>query len=119
MVSMSLWIAQKNGGSRYYKYKGFHSLVLMAKYCFIFVGIGGYGREIDAFIFSQSEMGVAFDSGETEIPKTEVLDVHTLPYVIVSDASFFLKLWLMKSFQTYSSCFAVSLSQFRSPCFQK
>ena len=57
-----------------------------AKYCFTLVDIGGYGRDNDASIFSQSEMGVAFDSDKIEIPETEVVDGYTLPYVIVSDA---------------------------------
>ena len=92
----------KNGGSNYYNYKGFHTLVLMAiydaKYCFTLVNIGGYRRDNDASIFSQSEMGMAFDSGEMELPEAEVVDKHTLPYVIVSDAIFPLKPWLMKPF---------------------
>ena len=54
----------KNGGSNYFNYKGFNSMVLMAicdsKYCFTFVDIGGYGRNNDAAIFSQSELYKAF-----------------------------------------------------------
>ena len=100
----------KNEGSHYYNYKGLHTPVLMAKYCFILVDIGGCGRDTNAFIFSQSEMGVALDSGETEIPETEALDGYTLSYVIVLDASFFLKPWLVKPFQNYFRCFPVSFA---------
>lgn len=92
----------KNGGSNFFNYKGFHSLVLMAicdaNYCFTLVDIGGYGRDNDASIFSQSEIGMAFEDGDIEIPEAEVVDGKTLPYVIVSDAIFPLKTWLMKPF---------------------
>ena len=44
----------------YYNYKNFHSTVLMAmcdaKYKFIYVDIGHYGRDNDASIFGQSEV---------------------------------------------------------------
>ena len=92
----------KKGGSNFYNYKGFHSLVLMAmcdaNYCFSLVDIGGYGRDNDASIFAQSEMGVAFEQNEIDIPEAEVVDGYTLPYFIVSDAIFPLKTWLMKPF---------------------
>ena len=92
----------KNGGSMFYNYKGFHSLVLMAicdvNYCFSLVDIGGLGRDNDAAIFSQSDMGMAFEDGEFNIPAAEVVEGHTLPYVIVSDEIFLLKPWLMKPF---------------------
>ena len=66
-------------------------------YCFTLADIGGYGRDNDASIISQSEMGVAFESGETEITaETELVNGYTLHYVIVSEAIFPLKPWLMK-----------------------
>lgn len=86
----------------FYNYKGFHSLVLMAicdvNYCFTFVDSGGLGRDNDAAIFGQSEMGKAFEYGYFDIPQPEVVEGHILPYVIVSDEIFLLKPWLMKPF---------------------
>ena len=90
----------KNGGSCYYNYKGFHSLVLMAmcdaNYCFTLVDIGSYGGDNDASIFSQSEMGIAFENRTIDIPKPEAVNGSTLPYVVVSDEIFPLKQWLIK-----------------------
>ena len=68
MESMSPWIAQKNGGSNFFNYKGFHNLVLVAicdtNHCFTLVDISGYGRGNDASIFSQSEICMDFENGE-------------------------------------------------------
>ena len=92
----------KNKGSSCYNYKGFHSLVLMAicdsKYCFTLVDIGGYGRDNDAAIFGQSEIGIAFDNNEMNLPEPKNVDGYTLPYVLVSDEIFQLKPWLMKPY---------------------
>ena len=91
-----------NAGSMYYNYKGFHSLVLMAmcdaNYCFSLVDIGNFGRDNDAAIFNQSNMGMAFHEGEMNLPTAEVIDGFCLPFVIVSDEIFPLKEWLMKPY---------------------
>ena len=95
----------KKGGSNYFNYKGFkgfNSMVLMAicdsRYCFTFVDIGGYGRDNDASVFSQSDMYKAFMNNELSIPEPETKHGIDLPYVLVSDEIFPLKSWLMKSF---------------------
>ena len=84
-----------NAGSMYYNYKGFHSLVLMAmcdaNYCFSLVDIGNFGRDNDAAIFNQSNMGMTFHEGEMNLPTAEVIDGFCLPFVIVSDEIFPLK----------------------------
>ena len=62
-------------------------MILMAicdsKYCFTFVDIGGYGRDNDAAIVSQSEMYQAFASNELGVPTTEASSGTRLPYVLV------------------------------------
>ena len=89
-------------GSEYYNYKGFFSIVLMAmcdaKYCFTFINVGNYGKENDAHIFNNSDLGKAFNAGEMQIPSSEIVDGHELPYVIISDEIFALKSWLMKPY---------------------
>ena len=55
------------GGSAFYNYKTFFSVVLMAmcdaRYTFTMVDIVGYGRDNDAAIFSESAFGQAFENG--------------------------------------------------------
>lgn len=94
----------QNGGSAYFNYKNFHSIVLMAicdaKYCFSLVDVGGYGRNNDSGIPLQSSFGQAFDNDRESlnIPKPCVVNNHTLPYVLVGDEIFPLKSYLMKPF---------------------
>ncbi|XP_045028175.1 protein ANTAGONIST OF LIKE HETEROCHROMATIN PROTEIN 1-like isoform X4 [Daphnia magna] len=61
-----------NGGSNWYNYKGFHSMVMFAvcdaNYCFIAVDIGAYGREGDASIFASSQFSKYLDNGCLGIP---------------------------------------------------
>ena len=62
----------KNGGSAYYNYKGFHSIVLLAicdaKYCFTFADIGGFGSTNDASVLSNSMFGQAFEQHPEPFP---------------------------------------------------
>ena len=92
----------KNGGSNYFNYKGFNSMVLMAicdsRYYFSFVDIGGYGRDNDASIFSQTGVYKAFTNNKMCIPEPESKHGIELPYVLVSDEIFPLKPWLMKPY---------------------
>ena len=89
-------------GSQYYNYKGLFSIVLMAmcdaNCCFTLFDVGNYGRENDAQIFNNSDMGKAFLANEINIPAPTIIDGHELPYVIVSDEIFALKPWLMKPY---------------------
>ena len=93
-----------DGGSAFYNYKNFHSIVLMAicdaRYCFTLVDIGGYGRENDAGLLSQSPFGQALEKGrETlNIPSPEHVGPFNLPYVFVGGKIFPLKPWLMKPY---------------------
>ncbi|XP_044168370.1 protein ALP1-like [Acropora millepora] len=94
----------KNGGSAFYNYKGFHSIVLLAvcdaKYCFTLLDIGGVGSANDASILSESNIGRLFEKS----PSPSSFLSHsshgskTLPYVIVGDDIFPSEPWLMKPF---------------------
>ena len=57
----------RKSGSLYYNYEGFFSIVLMAvcdgNYNFALVDIGQYGSNNDSDVFSNSEMGKAFEDG--------------------------------------------------------
>ena len=94
----------KNGGSAYFNYKGFHSIVLLAvcdaKYCFTFVDIGDYGSLNDASILSETAFGQAFENSPTNfnVPCPTLHGTETLPYVLIGDDIFPLKPWLMKPF---------------------
>lgn len=84
----------KNGGSAYYNYKNFHSIVLLAachaKYCFTLVDAGSYGRENGAAILSGP-------SG-LRIPSPRLVGNCTLLYVLTGDEIFPLKPWFMKPY---------------------
>ena len=92
----------RDGGSNVYNYKGFHSLVLSAicddNYCFTLVDIGGYGRDNDAAIFSQSEINTALEENLLDIPEADIINGFKLPYVFVSDEIFPVKSWLLKPY---------------------
>ena len=90
------------GGSEFYNYKGFHSIVLLAmcdaKYCFTLVDVGSFGKDNDATIFNGSFIGKGFASRDFDIPQPENVDGHELPFVIIADEIFALKDYLMKPY---------------------
>ena len=55
----------RDGGSAFYNYKSFHSIVLLAicdaKYCFTFVDIGASGGGNNTSVLSNSAFGRAFE----------------------------------------------------------
>lgn len=94
----------KNAGSSFYNYKNFHSIVLFAiydaKYRFVLVDVGSYGRENDAAILSESAFGKRFEGGPSgfNIPQARRAGSFMLPHVLVGDEIFPLKPWLMKPY---------------------
>lgn len=93
-------VCPKNGGSVYYNYKNFHSIVLLvvcdANSCFTLVD----GRENDAAILSQSAFGKFFDGGPSglSILSHRLVSNSRLPYVLIGEQVFPLKPWLMKPY---------------------
>lgn len=81
--------------SNFFNYKGTNSIVLLAlvddEYCFTYVDIGCNGRASDGGVFAQSSLGQALQRNELDVPE------HA---VIVGDAAFPLKSYLMKPYAT-------------------
>lgn len=63
-----------HGGSRYYNYKGSHSLILMAvsdaKYRFLMVDFGSSGRRGDANVMHHCPMGKKLEKDNLHIPNS-------------------------------------------------
>ena len=61
--------------------------------------IGGYGRDNDAALFTQSAIEKGIQSGELNIPGEKLLNNNILlPHVFIGDGIFPLKTWLIKPF---------------------
>ncbi len=95
---------QPGGGSQYFNYKGFHSIVLLglvdADYKFIWVNVGASGACSDAQIWNQSDLRQHMLDGDIHIPPADALlgDDKDIPYFIVGDDALALRTWLMKPF---------------------
>ncbi|XP_061179014.1 putative nuclease HARBI1 [Saccostrea echinata] len=94
----------RNGGSLYYNYKGFHSLILMglvdADYKFIWVDVGANGSASDATVFNNSELKDVSENQNIGFPEASPLpyDNRNIPFFFVGDDTFPLRTWLMKPF---------------------
>lgn len=94
----------KNGGSVYYNYKGFHSIILMAlvdaDYKFTWVEVGIHGSAGDAQVFNNGELKEAIEHNSLNFPKADALpnDDQPMPYFIAADDAFALRSWLMKPY---------------------
>ena len=93
-----------HGGSMFYNYKKFHSIVFLAivdaNYKFLDVDIGRDGSASDAQVFNHSEMKEAIESGDANLPAPERIhpDDGHVPYYFIGDDTFALKTWLMKPY---------------------
>ncbi|XP_072301720.1 uncharacterized protein [Eucyclogobius newberryi] len=98
--------APPNSGSRFFNYKGDHSLVLLAvvdaRYRFRVIDVGGYGRTSDGGILSNSAFGQALREGTLQLPPDQNLpgaeDRGPQPHVFVADEAFPLQRHLMRPF---------------------
>ena len=65
------------GGSLYYNYKGFHSIIMMAlvdaEYKFMWIDVGTAGSHSDAQVFNHSELKNAIDDGIIGFPNAAPL----------------------------------------------
>jgi hypothetical protein len=87
-------ICPPNGGSTYFNYMKFHSIVLLAicdAYCnFIFVDVGAQGSRSDGGIFKDCAIKRAIVENTLNLPHPEALpntDI-VLPYYFIEDSAF-------------------------------
>lgn len=93
-----------NSGSKYYNYKGFFSIVLLAVTDadgkFVVVDIGSCGGNSDAGVFNRSNFGKALAQNKLDIPKPDAIPETNIiiPYMFVADDAFPLIDNIMKPF---------------------
>ena len=93
-----------NGGSIFYNYKGFHSIILMAlvdaDYKFAWVDVVSDGSSGDAYVFNKSELKDCILDDTIGFPARDPLphDDKDIPYFIAGDDAFAFRTWLMKPF---------------------
>lgn len=93
-----------NSGSRYFNYKRFFSIVLLAvvdaNYRFLYVDVGKNGRCSDGGVFADSDLRKALDDGTARLPKDDHFpkDDKSMPFCMVGDDAFPLRKYLMKPF---------------------
>ena len=95
-------------GSRFFNYKKYHSIVLMAvvnaNYEFIMVDVGDYGRLSDGSVFANCHLGYAMNNELLNLPPPERLPGTNkeFPYMFVGDEAFPLKEFMMKPYSLAS-----------------
>lgn len=98
-------INPQGGGSNYYNYKKFFSVVLMAvadaNLSFIAIDVGAYGKEGDSTIFRDSPLGRKLYSGSLNLPPPRYLpntNDNPQPFVMVGDEAFKLATNLLRPY---------------------
>lgn len=93
----------KKGGSLFFNYKGFHSIVLMgiadANYKFLYIDVGGYGSEGDAAYFGNSAVGQKIlKNVHTNFPEDALIGSVKTPFYFLADGAFPFTERIMKPF---------------------
>jgi hypothetical protein len=94
------------GGSQYYNYKGYFSIVMLAlvdaDYRFLWLQIGVPGSSSDAQIFNSCALRDAIVDGSINFPPAQPLataiDKTPVPYFLIADDAFALQPWLQKPY---------------------
>lgn len=92
------------GGSMFYNYKNFYSIVLLAmcdaNYCFTYVNIGSCGKNSDSTIFQNSELFKQLERNNLGLPAPKYLRGSNIvaPHVIVGDGAFGISNYVMKPY---------------------
>lgn len=96
--------APSNSGTMYYNYLNYFSVVLQgiadADCKFIFIDVGGYGKQSDAGTFAESKTFQFLEDFEKNLPKPCPFEGSDgpMPFVFVGDDAYPLKVYLMKPY---------------------
>lgn len=94
----------KKSGTMFYNYKNFFSIVLQTvadhRCRFIFVDVGGYGKQSDGGTFSASSLSTFLENCHTNLPPSSHIEgiVTDMPFVILADDAYQLKTYIMKPY---------------------
>lgn len=95
----------QNGGSYFFNYKKYFSIILMAvvdaNLSFISIDVGAYGREADSNVFKESPFGKMLYNNQLDIPEPTFLPntfCSPQPYVFVADEAFALHKNLLRPY---------------------
>ena len=109
----------RRGGSLYYNYKKFHSIILLAlvdaNYKFLYVDIGAEGSAGDAGTWGKCNFHEAIEKDLLRIPESCPLpnDDTPVPYHLIGDDAFALKTWMMKPFSHQSQVHEEKIFSYR------
>ncbi|RXN13449.1 nuclease HARBI1 [Labeo rohita] len=98
--------APPSSGSLFFNYKKTFSIVLLAlvdaDYRFTYIQVGDFGRASDGGVYGSSRLGRGMEAKTLNVPEDSPLPGSgvqgPMPYVIVGDAAFPLKTYLMRPF---------------------
>lgn len=88
----------------FYNYKHVFSIVLQAvadhRCRFVFVDVGGYGKQSDAGTFSASSLSTFLENCHTNLPPSSHIEgiVTDMPFVMLADDAYPLMTYLMKPY---------------------
>lgn len=99
-------IAPPRSGSLFFNYKGTFSIVLLAladaHYRFLTIQVGDFGRTSDGGVFRNSALAKGLENQTLHVPPPKPLPgaecLGDMPHVIVADAAFPLKPFLLKPY---------------------
>lgn len=98
-------ICPTRSGSMYFNYKAYYSVVLMAvadaKYRFVYVNVGSFGKDCDSSIFKQSTLWQSVLRNSLELPEEKCLlgtESPKIPYYFIGDEAFGLHKHLMRPY---------------------
>ena len=97
-------VCPMGSGSKYYNYKGFSSIVLLATvsghYRFTMIDVGDYGSQNDSGVFRNSQFGRLLSTGQLPLPEPKEIEEGgpPLPYVLVGDEAFPLSTYLLRPY---------------------